>query len=100
MSLRLLDFYADWCAPCKKQDPIVETVEENWEDNDEIEFEKVDIDDKEELAQQFNVRSIPTIIIVSVSEDDEFDEIHERFVGIAEENELNNAIESALDELE
>lgn len=101
MSLKLIDFYADWCGPCKKQDPIVESVEENWSDNEEIEFEKVDIDDEERLAQQFNVRSIPTIIILSVSEeDDESDEVYERFVGVSEENELNNTIENALNEIE
>lgn len=98
MVVKLLDFYADWCGPCKKQGPIVEDVEESWEDNDEVEFEKVDIDDQEELAQDFSVRSIPTIVIVEYDEDnDEYGEQFERFVGITHEDDLEHAVEAAVE---
>lgn len=98
MSVKLLDFYADWCGPCKKQDPILEEVEEEWEDNDVIEFEKVDIDENSELAQNFSVRSIPTIIIIEENDDGEFGELYERFVGIANEDEINEALRTAVEE--
>jgi thioredoxin 1 len=97
MSVKMLDFYADWCGPCKKQDPIVEDVEESWVDNQDIEFEKIDIDEQEELAQDFSVRSIPTILIVEYDEDDdEYGEIYERFVGVTQEEDLDQALESVV----
>ena len=86
MTVRLLDFYADWCGPCKTQDPILEELEEDWDD---VEFEKIDVDEHQDVANEYQVRSIPTIVI----EDD--DGVVERFVGVTQRDALENVLENA-----
>jgi Thioredoxin domain-containing protein len=60
MTVRLTDFYADWCGPCKTQDPILEDLEADYED---VEFAKVDVDEEQDVANQYQVRSLPTLVI-------------------------------------
>lgn len=58
--IKILDFYADWCQPCKRMAPILEEIKE---ETDWI-IEKVNADNDEAgLFSQFNVRSIPTLLI-------------------------------------
>lgn len=56
----IVDFWADWCAPCRTMSPIFNELAE--EAPEEIVIGKVNIDTEPELAQQFGVMSIPTII--------------------------------------
>ncbi len=86
MSVTLKDFYADWCGPCKTQDPILEDLEEQWED---VEFEKINVDEEQDIANEYQVRSLPTLIV----END--DGIVERFVGVTQAADLEDALESA-----
>lgn len=60
--LKLIDFYADWCGPCKIMKPIFNDVEPEFEG--EIEFAEVDVEENNEKAQEFNVMSIPTFVIM------------------------------------
>ena len=55
----LLDFYADWCGPCRMVAP---TVSELAEENPQYVFAKINVDDSPELAQKFGVVSIPTLV--------------------------------------
>lgn len=57
----LVDFWATWCAPCRSFAPIYEQVSENHPD---IVFAKVDTEQEQELAAHFQVRSIPTLMIL------------------------------------
>ena len=57
----LVDFYADWCGPCKMQGPIIDEVAT--EIGDKAKVGKMDIDANQQIAQKFGVMSIPTIII-------------------------------------
>jgi thioredoxin 1 len=57
----LVDFYADWCGPCKTVGPIVEELAAEYEGR--ITVRKVDIDSNPELARQYGVRSIPTLMV-------------------------------------
>lgn len=57
----LVDFYADWCGPCKMMAPVVEKLAEEYEGR--IKVGKVNIDEELELAQKYRVVSIPTFII-------------------------------------
>lgn len=57
----LVDFYATWCGPCKMQGPILEDVKNKV--GDAANIIKIDVDKNQELAQRYNVRSIPTLII-------------------------------------
>ena len=57
----LVDFWADWCGPCKRFAPTYETVSEKHPD---VVFGKVDTEAEQDLAAQFEIRSIPTIMAI------------------------------------
>jgi len=57
----LIDFWAAWCGPCKMLSP---TVEEVANEVDYAKIGKVNVDDQPELARQFNVMSIPTLVVI------------------------------------
>ena len=86
MAVTLKDFYADWCGPCKTQDPILEELEEEWSD---VEFEKIDVDEEQDVANEYQVRSLPTLIV----END--DGIVERFVGVTQADDFEDALTQA-----
>jgi len=56
----LVDFFAEWCQPCKILSPTLEALSEEFEN---IKFVKVDIDTLESLAEEFNVEAVPTLIL-------------------------------------
>ena len=58
--LALVDFYADWCGPCKMLSPIIDEIAEERTD---ITVGKVNVDENNSLAAKYNVMSIPTMII-------------------------------------
>ena len=57
----LIDFYADWCGPCKMFSPIVEAVAE---ENEDIKVVKIDVDNAQDLAIKYQVMSIPTTVVI------------------------------------
>lgn len=57
----LLDFYAEWCGPCRMVSPIIEQIAE---ENPQYLVGKVNVDEEPELAAQFGVASIPTLAVV------------------------------------
>lgn len=58
----LIDFYATWCAPCKAFAPVLERLAEEY--GDRCKFCKVDIDAQEGLAGQFDIMSVPTLVLL------------------------------------
>ena len=56
-----VDFYADWCGPCKMMSPVIDKLAEEYEGK--IKVGKVNVDDEAELAIKFGVSSIPTLIL-------------------------------------
>ena len=58
----LIDFWATWCGPCRMQSPIVEELADELEGSAVV--AKLDVDENPELAAQFSVMSIPTLIVV------------------------------------
>ena len=87
MTVRVLDFYADGCGPCKTQDPILEEVEA--ELGDAFELQKVDVDQEQDVANQYQVRSLPTLVV----END--DGVVDRFVGVTQKEDITAAIDEA-----
>jgi thioredoxin 1 len=83
----VIDFWAEWCGPCKMMAPEFEAA--SGEFSDGINFAKLNIDDNLDLATKFDVMSIPTIIILK-----ETDEV-ERLIGAKRKSEIIKAIESA-----
>lgn len=57
----LIDFYADWCGPCKAYSPIVEAVAS---ENEDIKVVKINVDNAQEIAYKYQVMSIPTTVII------------------------------------
>ena len=57
----LLDFYADWCGPCRMVSPIIESIAE---EHPEYFVGKINVDEQGELAAQFDVMSIPTLVVI------------------------------------
>ena len=76
----LVDFYADWCAPCKAMNPILKSVKIKM--GDQIKILKINIDKNQAVANKFNVRGIPTFILFQSNE------IKWRKSGLLEENAL------------
>ncbi len=69
----LIDFYADWCGPCKMQSPIVDKIAEERED---VKVGKINVDENSNLAEKYGVMSIPTLLIIKNGE------IANQFVGL------------------
>lgn len=57
----LVDFWAEWCGPCKMIAPLLDDVAEKR--NGELKIVKIDVDSQSEIAAQFRVRSIPTLMV-------------------------------------
>tara|TARA_Y100000385_G_scaffold216565_1_gene225527 strand:- start:388 stop:687 length:300 start_codon:yes stop_codon:yes gene_type:complete len=62
----LVDFHAEWCAPCKTMNPILKNIKEKF--GEELKIIKINIDNNQPLANKFQVRGIPTFILFQDNE--------------------------------
>ena len=63
----LVDFFATWCGPCRMLAPVLESVAEDYEDK--VKFVKLDVDEAGDIAKDYSVMSIPTLIIIKNGEE-------------------------------
>ena len=84
----VLDFYAEWCGPCKVLLPTVEKLAEEYKDS--VDILKVNIDDQRDIAAKFNVRSIPTLFFLQGNA------VKHKINGLASENELRKNIKALI----
>ena len=75
----LIDFYADWCGPCKILSPIVDEVAE---ENEKIKVVKINIDQEENLAVEYQILSIPTLVVIKNGKE------VKRSVGVVDKEEI------------
>ena len=80
----LIDFYADWCGPCKLMSPIVDEISEELADT--LKVGKVNVDDNIELAEKFEIMSIPTLLIFKNGE------MANKIIGAVSKDEILKAI--------
>lgn len=57
----MLDFWADWCGPCRMLSPVLKEIAE---ENDDIKVCKINVDDQPELAEKYKIHMIPTVIVI------------------------------------
>ena len=79
----LIDFYADWCGPCKMQSPIIDKLAEERTD---IKVGKINVDEEQELASKYGIMSIPTLIIIKNGE------VKNQFVGLTPKSKLEESL--------
>lgn len=79
----LVDFYAVWCGPCRMQGPIIEEIAQ---ENDNVVVGKVNVDDEGDIAQQFGISSIPTLLVFKNGE------LVKKFVGLQTKDTLLEAL--------
>ena len=79
----LVDFYADWCGPCKMLSPIVDEVAK---ENDDIKVVKVNVDEAQNTAIKYQVMSIPTLVVIKNG-----NEVN-RSVGLIDKQEIVNLV--------
>ena len=84
----IIDFFAQWCGPCKMFGPIFESVAEDYEDK--VKFVTVDIDESPEIAEKYFVMSIPTLKFIDNAE------VKGSFVGAMSPDELEEWVDERL----
>ena len=84
----LVDFWAEWCGPCRMMTPAIEELAAQYDGKATI--AKVNVDNENELAAKFNVSSIPTLLVFKNGE------VTQQFVGVTSKTDLAQAIDSAL----
>jgi len=82
----VIDFYADWCGPCQTLMPTINKLASEY--SDEVEIVKVNIDNQQDIAQKFNVRSIPTLFFGKGQK------ISDRINGLASEHTIRKKIDT------
>lgn len=85
----VVDFYADWCGPCKMIEPVVHKLADEYEGK--VKFVKVDTDSNQELAMQFGIMSIPTVMFFSKGK------VEDIVVGAVPAQVLKSKVESLLE---
>ncbi len=84
----LIDFWAEWCGPCKLLGPIIDELAVEFEGKAKV--GKIDIDTNRDAAVTYGIQSIPTVLIMKNGE------IANKFVGIASKDDLTEAINAAI----
>lgn len=84
----VVDFYADWCGPCRMVSPIIEQLSKEYAGK--VKFVKIDTDANQELAMQFSIMSIPTVMFFSKGK------VEDIVVGVAPASVFKGKIESLL----
>lgn len=88
-SLLVADFWAEWCAPCKTMEPIMDSLAEKL--GDEVFFGKVNVEDERDAASQYQVSSIPAILFFKDGE------VKDRVIGARAEEDLEEKIKEFIE---
>lgn len=86
--IKVIDFWAPWCGPCKTMAPTIDKLADEYANSDTVQIQKVNVDDNMDIARLAGIRSIPTLVFYK---DDE--EVN-RMTGAKTESEIRAAIEA------
>lgn len=89
-SLLLVDFYADWCGPCKMLGPIVEKLSEDSAFSGKVRFAKINVDENSELALHYKVVSIPMLLLFQDGQ------VIDTIIGFAQQQEISAMLKKHL----
>jgi thioredoxin 1 len=84
----LVDFWAEWCGPCKMIAPIVDELANEYDGK--VKIGKINIDDQQNLAAQYGIRAIPTLLIFKGGQ------VFEQIVGLKSKRDLKTMLERAV----
>lgn len=84
----VVDFWAEWCGPCRKLTPILEELSQEF--NGEVEFVKINVDEEPELAGLYNIQSIPAVFVLKGGR------TLTNFVGVMPKDKIKSEIASVL----
>ena len=84
----VVDFFADWCGPCRMLAPVMETLSEEF--GDKARFVKINVDDNPELARRFSIMSIPCVMVFKNGA------LHAQAVGVQTQQKLEEMLQNAL----
>jgi len=80
----LVDFWAEWCGPCKRMEPVIEALSKEFKDN--IKFFKLNVDENPSVTYEYGVRSIPTFFLFKNGE------VVDRVIGVTSRKELSKRL--------
>ena len=80
----LIDFYADWCGPCKMMSPVIDEIAEEMKET--VKVGRINVDKHQDLAMEYGVMSIPTIVVLKNGE------VQKTFVGVTDKEEIKQAL--------
>lgn len=89
MTVTLKEFFAEWAGPCAEQKSITDSLAAKYES---VEFKRINVDEQQEIANEYQVRSLPTIVVESNGE------VIDRYVNVTKEVSLEDSLETALAE--
>ena len=84
----LIDFWAPWCGPCRMMAPVIDELAGEYEGR--VIVAKCNVDDAEDVAAQFNIRNIPTLVLMKGGQ------LVDRFVGVVAKKDIADALDSML----
>ena len=84
----LIDFYANWCGPCKAQDPMIDKLKRKF--GNSVEFRKVDVDSNMDMSRKYGINAVPTLVI------EKNGAIFKKYVGITRPDVLEKDLIEAL----
>ncbi|MEO0421475.1 MAG: thioredoxin [Pseudomonadota bacterium] len=84
----LVDFWAEWCGPCRMLTPLIEQLSSSYEGRAKV--AKLNVDEAQQVAMKFNVRSIPTVILFKDGQ------VQDTFVGIKKQSDYEQGLDALL----